>query len=409
MPVEKWRTYVMQPKTVTAICATCGKPFEKQDNSRARYCQEHYGGRKIEVASDMKTVEKLAQELFHERAQDFVNQHVPIGPVPEYLKAMRVEDMGFDTPQSGVAPFHDLHWGSYIDARTTSGMAYYDNDVALTRLTRWRDLVLRFTQMQQVLMPVTELHLLALGDDFEGHGDMFGTQKLGLVESIGFEYLSFVDHVSNILLDLLQRYEHITVYKVHGNHGRITARAKDAYPPDNLELFAWQNIADRVRIQTGGEWEGGGASSMSKSGVRALKGGMIDFYIASSPAMLLEIEGWKFVIMHGHGLKGLASTYTGAIDTKLRWNSLVGETINYLVKAHLHQAESAEHEIGGEIMQGGCFVGPSPLSLSMARPAANLPSQELFFMHPKHGKTFHHRLRLETIESMRQYVEWIGR
>jgi hypothetical protein len=45
----------------------------------------------------------------------------------------------------------------------------------------------------------------------------------------------------------------------------------------------------------------------------------------------------------------------------------------------------------------------------MARPAANIPSQELFFMHPKHGKTFHHRLHLSSAEEMRELVEWVNR
>lgn len=394
------------------FCAGCSEKFEVEQRSNRMYCDKHKGGRKDKpepepkppTKAEQKTIEQMAEDMFAQRAAAFLDQHKPLPPVPDILYTNRIEDMGFETPQSAVAPFHDLHWGSFIDPKTTSGMAYYDKDVALRRLAEWRNLVLRFTQLAQATTTVHELHLLALGDDFEGHGEMFGTQHHGITGPIGFEYLGFVDHMSNVLLDFLSRYEHITVYKVHGNHGRIAAKARDAYPPDNLELFAWQNIADRVRAQTGGEWE-----EMTSAGIRVLRGGQIDFYIASSPAMLLEIEGWKFVIMHGHGLKGLASTYTGAIDTKLRWNSLVGETINYLVKAHLHQAESAEHEIGGEILQGGCFVGPSALSLSMARPAANIPSQEFFFMHPKHGKTFHHRLRLETIESMRQYLEWVGR
>jgi len=641
----------------------------KRSGIRMEYA--YIDGSKAQVKRREESLDQLRSEL-QENAAAFLADYRPLAPVPAQLRATRLEEMGFDSPIEAIIPFHDLHFGSFIDPRVSAGFAYYDPDVARERLVRWRNLVLRFTQREQLTTTLENAHLLALGDDIEGHGEMFGTQKLGMAEPVGFQVLGFVDDMSNVLLSYLERYKHITVYKVHGNHGRITAKARDSYPPDNLELTAWGNIADRVRVHTGGDW-----LPMTPAGVRVLKGGMIDFYIASSPVMLLEILAFKFLIMHGHGVKGLASTYcmtpetpvltqdlrwmpagelsvgqpiigfddeaeerhfrratvtatgktvapvyalrlangdmmrvtdehrllvkfpghnegagktmwaradmlaaryaqttypgkhgdsrvkvslyvrpweapkndrvegllagafdadgsatfgrknrwpclrftqqdngllvaveealtekgfqykktlsqaprggniwqvqvqggrseqlrflgqirparllelwdkwdidamhliaeeavpidsveyvgqqevatissstgtyigagygqhnTGAIDTKLRYNSIIGETINYLVKAHLHESQQAEHEIGGAIIQGGCFVGPSLLSISGSRPQANLPSQELFFMHPKHGKVHHEVLHLATVKEMRQFHEWVGR
>ena len=373
----------------------------KRSGIRMEYA--YIDGSKAQVKRREESLDQLRSEL-QENAAAFLADYRPLAPVPAQLRATRLEEMGFDSPIEAIIPFHDLHFGSFIDPRVSAGFAYYDPDVARERLVRWRNLVLRFTQREQLTTTLENAHLLALGDDIEGHGEMFGTQKLGMAEPVGFQVLGFVDDMSNVLLSYLERYKHITVYKVHGNHGRITAKARDSYPPDNLELTAWGNIADRVRVHTGGDW-----LPMTPAGVRVLKGGMIDFYIASSPVMLLEILAFKFLIMHGHGVKGLASTYTGAIDTKLRYNSIIGETINYLVKAHLHESQQAEHEIGGAIIQGSCFVGPSLLSISGSRPQANLPSQELFFMHPKHGKVHHEVLHLATVKEMRQFHEWVGR
>ena len=64
---------------------------------------------------------------------------------------------------------------------------------------------------------------------------------------------------------------------------------------------------------------------------------------------------------------------------------------------------------GGEAIVNGCFVGPSLLSITMSRPAANIPSQEFFLLHPKHGLTHRHRIRLATVEEMRECLEWTGR
>lgn len=369
-----------------------------------QYQSKDKDGVQLSTAEVEHQAKEMAEEMLGERAAEFLAQHSPLAPVPEALKATRLEEMGYDSPIEAIMPFHDLHYGSQIDPRVNGGFAWYNIDVARERITRWRNLLLRFAQREQLTTELTNGHILALGDDLEGHGDMFGTQKLTMGESIGFQYLGFVDDVSAVLLDLLAKYKHLTIYKVHGNHGRISKSSKDSYAPDNIELMAWQNIADRIRASCGGEWE-----PTTPGGVRILRGGMIDFYIASSPRMLVEIMGFKFIIMHGHGMKGIQSTYTGAMASKLAWNSVIGETINFMVKAHLHEAQQAEHEIGGAIVQGGCFVGPSDFSIGMSRPAASLPSQELFFMHPQHGKVHHETLHLASISEQRQYVEWMGR
>lgn len=393
----------MPPKKTSLVEFDAAKTEVDELRSQVRRTRNELAKAKAKSASEEEQRREIAHELYG-KAAEFLEAQSPLPPLPKQIRTTKLKDMGFDTPIEAIIPFHDYHFGSDIDPRVNGGFAFYNPDLARERLVRWRNLVMRFTQREQLTSTLENAHLLALGDDFEGHGQMFGTQKFSMAEPIGFQYLSFVDDVSNVLLTYLERYKHITIYKVHGNHGRIAASSKDAYPPDNIELMAWTNIADRVRAAAGGEWD-----TMTPAGVRIMHGGAIDFYIASSPRMLIDILGYKFIIMHGHGMKGIQSTYTGAMASKLAWNSVVGETINYMVKAHLHESQQAEHEIGGAIIQGGCFVGPSDFSISMSRPAASLPSQELFFMHPKHGKVHHETLHLASVQEMRSFQEWIGR
>ncbi len=401
----------------TRVCSIrgCSNEFTTEQRSNRTLCDMHGhqpGVDSTTIPQGIKLpteeeIEAIVGQRMVQQASLYLAQHVPLPPIPSQIRATVLEEMGFDTPVEAVAMYHDLHLGSRIDPRITGGLAFYNDELAADRLGRWSNGILRYTQREQVTSKLTTLHLFALGDDIEGHGQIFGTQSLGMTDSVAFQVMNFVDYTSEILLRYLERYDHITVYKVHGNHGRIAAKAKDSYPPDNLELIAWTNIADRVgRIlgSQGGEW-----SEMSPAGHRTMQGGRIDFVIASAPIMLLEILGWRFLIMHGHGIRGIQSTYTGVIDTKLRYNSILGETINFLCKAHLHESQFAEHEIGGSVIQGGCFVGPSPLSISGSRPAASIPSQELFFMHPKYGKIHHEQIHLSTVEEMRSLIEWINR
>jgi len=342
------------------------------------------------------------EKTLEERVRAVLDEHRPLPPVPAKIQAVRPEDMGFDTPQEAVALFSDYHYGSKIDKRVSAGLAEYNPDIARHRLTGWRDGLLRFTQQDQFLLEVRTLHIFALGDDMEGHGMMFGSQGLQMDMSMGFQVVGFVDDISQILPEFLARYDKIKIYKVHGNHGRIAKSSKEAYPPDNAELFAWQMIAERITGQFGG------TLSTSETGVRCYTGGPIEFFISPSFVMFLDILGFTFAIRHGHGIKGLQATYTGAIANKLRLNAIVGEVLNYYIKAHLHEAQSAENEIKGEIIQNGCFVGPSLLSVEMSQAAASLPSQEMWLMHPRKGITNRHRITLAEVSEVRQ-LEFIGR
>jgi hypothetical protein len=311
--------------------------------------------------------------------------------------------MGFDTPQEAIALFSDYHYGSKIDLRVAAGLASYNPEIARERLSRWGNGVLRFTQQDQFLLDIDTLHIFALGDDMEGHGAMFGTQALQMDMALGFQVVGFVDDMCQILPRFLGRYKKVKVYKVHGNHGRIAAKAREAYPPDNAELFAWQMIAERLT----GQWDDK-AIETTDTGVRVYTGGPFEFYISPSFIMFLDIFGFSHALRHGHGIKGLQATYTGAIANKLRLNAVVGEVINYYVKAHLHEAQNAENEIRGEIIQNGCFVGPSLLSVEMSQAAANLPSQEMWLIHPRKGITNRHRITLAEVDEVRQ-LEFIGR
>jgi hypothetical protein len=336
------------------------------------------------------------------RAATFISEHKALAPIPAQIQATRLEDMGFDTTQEAVALFSDLHYYSKIDRRASNGLAEYNIDIARERLARWRNGLLRFTQMNQLVITIDRLNILALGDDLEGHGEMFQSQALQMSESIIFQIMGFVEDAVEIIVSLLARYKSISIVKVPGNHGRTAARAKGAYTPDNFETLAWELIAERARNQAGGEW------NESENGTRHLTGGAVDFHIVKGAIAFASIQGWLVAARHGHGIKGLQATYTGAIDNKLRLNSIIGEIINYYFKAHLHEAQSAEHEIRGEIVQNGCFVGPSLLSIEMSRAAANIPSQEFMLFHPKRGKTHHYRIHLAEVEEVRQ-LEVIGR
>ena len=376
--------------TRTCCCGNTFTPTRRTDTHckmpcRARTCTICGGGKARKVTSPEVQQGRAAaiaaeeQKKLEQAIVEFRKTR-PLTPVPDRVRALNVEDMGFSTPQHAVACFSDLHYGGKVDPIVTGGIGGYNVDLARERLAMWRDGILRFSQMMQALMPVPELHILALGDDMEGNGHMFGSQALQMEGSIYFQFMGFVDCVSEVLVQLLERYDKIHIYKVFGNHGRIAARAKDNYDPDNVELMAWQVIKERCM---------------------AVAPDRFTFDISDSFFMLVDILGWSFYIRHGDGVN-LHSTYTGITHNKLAMNSIIGETLNYMVMGHHHTASEREEEIDGTAISNGCFVGPSLLALRMRQPRANRPSQELFFVHPKHGVTHRHRLYLADRDQVRR-------
>jgi hypothetical protein len=321
----------------------------------------------------------MTPEEFETRATRLLEERIPLPPVPAKIQATQVVDMGFDTPQHAVACFSDYHFGGKVDAQVTGGIGGYDVATARYRLADWRDGVLRFTQMMQTTLPVPVLHILALGDDMEGNGHMYGSQGMEMELSPYFQFLGFVADMTDALVSLQERFERINVVKVFGNHGRLAGRKRDAYDPDNYELMAWQTIAARCELAAPGKFT---------------------FEISPAFFQLVDILGYSFYMRHGDGVN-LHSTYVGVLDNKLAMNSILGEVINYMVLGHHHTASEREEEIEGDIISNGCFVGPSLLALKMRRPRANRPSQEMFFVHPRKGLTHRHRIHLASLDEVR--------
>lgn len=372
---------------------TCSNPAREKskycgDACRKQVARRNYDRRQTgrSKGTSAAVAASMTAEEFSQKAGKLLDERVPLPPVPDKVLATQVVDMGFDTPQHAVACFSDYHFGGKVDSAVTGGIGGYDVATARYRLTDWRDGVLRFAQMMQTTLPVPVLHLLALGDDMEGTGHMYGTQALEMELSPYFQFLGFVADMTDVLVSLQSRFEKIHIYKVFGNHGRLAGRKKDAYDPDNYELMAWQTIAARCELAAPGKFT---------------------FDISPAFFQIVDILGYSFYIRHGDNVN-LHSTYVGVQDNKLAMNSIVGEVLNYMVLGHHHTASEREEEISGDVLSNGCFVGPSLLSLKMRRPRANRPSQEMFFVHPDKGITHRHRIHLATEDEVR-HIEKVRR
>ena len=361
-------------------CKLCGNPIALDAPKKRIYCSGSCRGR----ASAAKRVSEIRSgapaapaPTLEEMIQEAWLTIKPLqSPHPKVLiQAATESDLDFGV-QHQVALFSDLHRNEVVDPRETGGIGLYNEDVMLTRLARWRDGVVRFKQTYR--FPVTTLHIGALGDDLEGHGQIYPAQAYFMDRNLLDQVLGFIGNMEDILRFYATIYEEVIIDHVPGNHGRTGTKRGDRPFQDNIENIAWMWLRDRLKDVPN-----------------------LTIRVHTSFFALVDILGWMFYFAHGDDVLPM-SPYAkrGGQNTKLRMNAVIGQVINYMCIAHSHTNIEFEPEIGGRFMVNGNFVGPCMLSVQGMH-EANLPSQLIFAVHPKWGITHRTNLTLATAEEVR--------
>jgi hypothetical protein len=291
--------------------------------------------------------------------------------------------MGFG-PQDQVAVFSDYQRGKVVDPRDTGGIGGYTTVIAQRRLATWRDGVVRFRQTYR--FPVKKLWVPALGDDIEGHGQIYPAQAYFLDQHLLDQVVGFVSDMEEVLRFFAAHYPEVEVIKAgRGNHGRTGRKRSDRPERDNIETIMWLWLKDRLKD------------------VKNLTITIPEGFFA-----VADILGHSFYFTHGEDIRPMSPyAASGGMNVKLRMDAILGFVINYFVCAHHHYNLEFEKEIGGRFMVNGAFPGPDLLSVKWLH-EANLPSQLIFAVHPKWGVTHRTNLTLARPEEVRN-VQVIGR
>lgn len=278
-----------------------------------------------------------------------------------------------------VLMLSDSHYGLKVDPVYTGGFGGYDSETAFNRCARLRDGVLEITAIHQRAMTIKRLNIFALGDDLEGHGQIYPSQAFFLDNPLCVQWLEYARMIEEFLKQLLEVFETIKVFKVFGNHGRIAKSHKDGHPQDNVELLLWRFVEARLQNEK-----------------------RINFAISPSWWMLVRRMGWTFYLSHGADtLPWSPYAQRGAFNVKLRLNSLFPEKINYLCLAHHHVSLEIERELEGSILYNGSWVGPTDYALRGLH-EANRPSQLYFLVHPRFGVRAVDKIRLAELKDVRR-------
>jgi len=273
-------------------------------------------------------------------------------------------------PLTAVLVVSDVHCGQVVPAAELDGFGDYNPAVMLAR-ARYLELeTLRILQGR----PVDKLLVLFAGDIV--HGNLGHSLEDDLTVPIAAQVDLAVHTFFAFLRGLAAAVPAMEVYGVAGNHGRWPGMRK--MPTDRR----WSNL-DTVFL-----------NALAALGQHA---GLdhVTFDDSVAARRVIEVGRHRLQLMHGDQVRGGTFCATGMSrevnNTTIRHVQAGRPPIDYFVMGDKHQPTTLPFGTGCFVVNGS-FVGADNFGLNFL-PAP--PSQTLFFLHPKRGKTETHEVRLD--------------
>ncbi len=269
---------------------------------------------------------------------------------------------GMKPNPAGVVSFlwSDWHIGETVLASETHGVNSYDRGVAERRVEMLveRSIMLATTH---VAKPNTDYAVLYLNGDFVSgwqHDEHLASDWCTPFESVRYA----ASYIRSAIRRILQAFKKMVVVCCVGNHGRLFHKK----PPAKLQVhqsFDWL-IYGFLEEAFGGDHR-------------------VTFATPSTGDYLLTVEGWRYLVMHGHelGVKG-GDALIGLAGPMVRGRLKVGRAaasfgrdFDTLILSHFHDATWLP---GQGVIVNGCLVGYNEYALSR-RYVATTPSQWLWW------------------------------
>lgn len=328
-----------------------------------------------EILMLRKENDELKEEIYRYRkkedwaftiAQRIITHIKPLRPLP----VPKFEKISSPRPQDVVSLFSDCQVGQEVEYNEMGGMEEYNIEVFKKRLDFWAKKVVSITDLHRKAYNIPTLHIFGLGDIIEGFDDKFAWRTADPDKQI----VEAADAISIAFRYISGHFETIEITWMHGNHGRLDKNLQ--YTSANLDKILGYIIQARLADIPN-----------------------LTFTIPNEFWTIVEVQGKKFFLFHGNEIKSwLGFPWYGQerMDARLaQVLKLVDKGYDYFVHGHWHSAIQLDAG-AGERLCNGSFVGCTPYSLSMGK--ANRPTQLLFGVHPEHGITWSHRIRLDKIE-----------
>ena len=266
-----------------------------------------------------------------------------------------------------VALWHMTDWQG---AKLTTS---YNSEVMKQRVKLFVAKALAITQIQRADHPVKDAFLLMGGDMVEGLWN-FPTQAHEIDQTLFGQFVTVARLIEEVVLEMLNNYEHVTVVAEWGNHGRLGSK-RDAIPKaDNLDRMTYELARQRLEGEARLTW-GDCAEDIQQ----------------------VEIGNYRALLMHGDeiGRTGFASPAAWQAGGN-RWKAGAYDwDFKDIYLGHYHKVaqENMSDGEGAVYWTGSTESGNRYARDSMA--ASGTPSQRLHIIDPEKGRV------------SAQYIVWL--
>jgi hypothetical protein len=375
------------------IMAATGRGFESVSRKRRRMLSqsetfsESVAGEKDRVKTAFAkkharrlVEEKASLEMLVEALREAVTAipyQAPHVATPEYL--------GEEQEEEAVLLLGDLQVGELVDITATGGLGHYNRDVFDLRADLLKHKVERILSGHQQMYPIRTLNIFGLGDFVEGmniYPGQLSHLDMDLIEQV------FVGaaKVAELVVYWTGLVEHINLFGVLGNHGRI-GRKGELPTTANMDFLFLKHVELLLK--------------------EYIDQGRVTCEFPKTFFQVVERQNHRFMLVHGDDIRGWMSLpWYGAQRAVQKWQELIQERFDYFIFGHHHTTAQWESN-HKEVIANGSFVGTNEYS-AKALNVGGRPSQLLFGLHPRNGRTWTYRLFLDEGEPEKRITVYRG-
>ena len=276
--------------------------------------------------------------------------------------ASELSDLTLPTPETQVVNYGDHHAGEI----TTS----FNADVYRDRVEKITESVIKIKHLHQQMYPITNLVINVLGDMVHGENPKQGAKvesiELGANNQI---YKLAIPTLKKSILNFREEYKTITINCVPGNHGKYSREAPSS---TNWDLILYQSLASELH------------------GIDGIRISLPETFY-----QLVDIEGWRFILFHGHQVMTYQGIPFAGLKRKvLSWYITLGG-FQYALCGHWHEAHNINLSSETELFINGALPSDDPYALEIIG-TSSAPKQWTFGVHPEMGVTWRYPLFADT-------------
>jgi len=266
----------------------------------------------------------------------------------------------------------DIQAGTKIDLAATGGLNEYNWSILEDQFQiLLKSMISIITRMKR-FCPIKTLNIAMLGDMVEGMGIFIG-QAQHVDQDLYNQMFKLADLLCKFICELLYLFDEIKITCIGGNHGRIGKKGENPHFV-NHDVYLYKYIETKLQNQK-----------------------QVKFDVPLAWWRVIEIQGYKFLLLHGDDIRQWNSIpYYGIDRADARWTTLLSAYeiyFDYILMGHFH-AQTELPRVRGEKIINGAWPGGSVYALK-SLVTAGRPSQKLFGVHPEHGKTWSFNLFLD--------------